>query len=335
MTNCEQILMGGGKPQTSKVRDERIDSVKYWLIVLVIAGHVFMEFSGKYECDIVWEWIYIFHMPLFVFLSGYFSRKKYEMELLLSIWKLVEPLIIFQTIAIIPKLFSNVSISIMDILTPRWVLWYLLSLVFWRIILQTIPNKFLKQSIIILPITFCISIISGFLPFDRFLSIQRTLSFLPFFFLGYFMKGRNLFLPSKYKLLCAFFLLSTIILPIFFPQWLGKLTHADPYDNYFGALQRIFVFLISLPMSLAFINICVNKSWIAKQGRLTMQYYIYHAFTIPPLMIIAEKLDIQLQFITAIVYSFIITIGIGLILHFPIFRRLTNPSSLFTSINKI
>ena len=30
-----------GKRQTTKVRDDRIDSVKFWLITLVIALHVF------------------------------------------------------------------------------------------------------------------------------------------------------------------------------------------------------------------------------------------------------------------------------------------------------
>ena len=72
MANCEKILT------SDKVRDERIDSVKYWLIVLVIAGHVFMrpEFSHSTACVVAWKWIYIFHMPLFIFISGYFSRKK-------------------------------------------------------------------------------------------------------------------------------------------------------------------------------------------------------------------------------------------------------------------
>ena len=76
MANCEQILTSD--KITSKVRDERIDSVKYWLIILVIAGHVFMrpEFSHSIICAVTWKWIYIFHMPLFVSISGYFSQKK-------------------------------------------------------------------------------------------------------------------------------------------------------------------------------------------------------------------------------------------------------------------
>lgn len=54
--------------ERQKVRDDRTDSVKYWLIVLVIAGHVFLrkEFADSTACVVTWKWIYIFHMPLFV-----------------------------------------------------------------------------------------------------------------------------------------------------------------------------------------------------------------------------------------------------------------------------
>ena len=170
MANCEQISIEGGrdKPQTQKVRDEQIDSVKYCLIVLVIAGHV-IEYSETTACIIVWKWIYIFHMPLFIFISGYFSRKK-DKELWPSIWKLLEPLIVFQSVAVITKLINGGETSFRDILTPWYVLWYLLSLIYWRLILQVIPEGILRNAKLILPTTFGISILTGFLPFDVFLS---------------------------------------------------------------------------------------------------------------------------------------------------------------------
>ena len=79
-----ETLMGG----VSSCRDERIDSVKYYLVLLVIIGHVFTqsEFSDIESCRIIWKWIYIFHMPLFVFFSGYFSHKKDTKSFMMGCW---------------------------------------------------------------------------------------------------------------------------------------------------------------------------------------------------------------------------------------------------------
>lgn len=57
-------------------RDERLDSVKFWTMMLVIVGHAFMmtTCSSNPINRIVFEWIYLFHMPLFVFLSGFFTH---------------------------------------------------------------------------------------------------------------------------------------------------------------------------------------------------------------------------------------------------------------------
>ncbi len=327
MTNCRQTS-NKANMATLCERDERIDSVKYWLIVLVIAGHIFLrpEFTSI-ACIVTWKWIYLFHMPLFIFISGYFSRKKDKEDIWLSIWKLLEPLIVFQTLAIIFKLIQEGSVSLHYILTPWYALWYLLSLILWRLILQILPDNFLENTKLILLLTFFISIIIGFLPFNELLSIQRTLSLMPFFFLGYCMKGRNIILPKKYRPLSLIFLFTITLILIFFHNHLGSLMHSTPYKTIYGALNRITVFFLAIPMSLAFINICPINTWTAHQGELTMQYYIYHTLAITPLMIIADKLAIPMSFFSAIFFVFIITIGIQIMSHLPNFRKFTNPSS--------
>lgn len=137
------------KPQTPKVRDERIDSVKYWLIILVILGHVIekQKFPDNDVCaTTLLKWIYIFHMPLFIFISGYFTRKKNPINLISGIWKLLEPLIIIQLIVRIPEFIQKETFSFRELLTPWWLLWYMLSLIYWRLLIQIIPNRLLNMT---------------------------------------------------------------------------------------------------------------------------------------------------------------------------------------------
>lgn len=321
--------------QSLKVRDDRIDSVKYWLIVLVIMIHVFNkpEFSDSAACVALWHWAYIFCMPLFVFISGYFSRKKEKKDFLPSIWKLLEPLIIFQIIALL--FYVKKSISVGTILTPWHVLWYLLSLIYWRLMLQFIPYKILKHKKIIIIGAFCLSIFSGLLPLGKILSIQRTLTLTPFFFLGYFMKNKNIYIHDKYKPYSIVFLVVILTALLFIPHsttdgfYLSK-----PYASIYGAVVRMMIFVISVPMSIAFVNICYRTPWIARQGRMSMQYYIYHALIIFPLMSVLDKMNIPMSFITATLITTGITLGIGILLRLSYIRALTNPSSLFCKLLK-
>ena len=324
----------GGQPL--KVRDERIDAVKFWLVVLVITVHVVMrkEFAGSTVCVVLRNWIYIFCMPLFIFVSGYFSRKKDNKDFWPSIWKLLEPLIIFHIIGL---LFYVDNISIKKILTPWHMLWYLLSLIYWRLMLQFIPDKILKHTKIILISAFCISILAGLLPFNRVLSLQRTLALMPFFFLGYYMKGKNLYLPDKYKPFCAVFLIVIFAILSFYPHRIDNLLNATPYKNIYGAAIRMIAFAVAIPMSIAFINVCYYTTWTARQGRLTLQYYLYHALIIPPnsaviippLILIADKMNIPMSFTTAIIIIILITIGLSFILKKQYVKMLTNPSLFF------
>ncbi len=341
--NSSAILWYIGEQKNTKVRNDRLDAVKFWLIVLVISAHVLMrkEFADSPSCAVVWNWLCIFDMPLFVFISGYYSRKKESKDFRSSILKLLEPLIVFHVIALV--FYVKHPLSIRSILSPWYILWYLLSLIYWRCMLQMIPDKMLRHKKTILIVTFCISILSGFLPFDRILSLQRTLALMPFFFLGYFMKGRNVFLPDKYKLLCIGFLLVILAILFLHPHRNNYLLYATPYKSIYGAAIRVTAFAVAIPMAMAFMNACYTAPWIARQGRMTMQYYIYHALIIPPmsapiippLIAIAATLNIPMTFATATGITMVTTFLIAVVLKIPYIKMLTNPSLLLRQKTQI
>lgn len=63
-------------------RDYRIDGIKWLLIVLVTFGHVIEPALSNPIANKLYSIIYIFHMPLFVFISGYYANVKDKEKLI-------------------------------------------------------------------------------------------------------------------------------------------------------------------------------------------------------------------------------------------------------------
>lgn len=167
-------------------RDSFFDSLKFFLIALVIFGHC-IEIGTRTRIGLaLYNTIYSFHMPLFVFVSGYFSRKYDDLgSSFRKFFKLVETYLIFQIIFSLPSILSGDLFSMF--MRPYWVLWYLFSLIIWRLFLQFAPPNLLKSNR--WKMTFCIvtmlSLIAGFVPVGYELSFQRSMTFLLFFTIGY------------------------------------------------------------------------------------------------------------------------------------------------------
>ena len=57
-----------------KTRDYYFDNLKFILIFLVVLGHYCGSYLESWLMLGIYNFIYSFHMPLFIFISGYFSR---------------------------------------------------------------------------------------------------------------------------------------------------------------------------------------------------------------------------------------------------------------------
>ena len=77
-----------------KQRLYRFDNIKFILIFLVVFGHM-LEFTPGYtNTHDIYRIIYSFHMPVFIFVSGYFARFSPRKILTTYIW----PYILLQTL---------------------------------------------------------------------------------------------------------------------------------------------------------------------------------------------------------------------------------------------
>lgn len=126
-------------------RETSFDAIKYVLIACVVLGHTIhlqlTGFNGK-----VFSFIYSFHMPAFVIISGYFFKYKEHKVFWKSILELILVLIIFQVLYFSKDWFDPLDFSFRGALDraigfiyPKRATWYILSLCFWRIIMQYTP----------------------------------------------------------------------------------------------------------------------------------------------------------------------------------------------------
>ena len=171
------------------IRDQYWDSLKFILIYFVVLEHTIASNApnGSFNCTLH-NLIPTFVMPLFVFVSGRFSHIKYRKKYKKGILKIVETYLFFQFIWQLIHLVSgkdlNWNFFIKFFISPSWTLWYLVSLVWWRISILLLPEKVLKERpFMILACSFLLSILGGLIPLNALFSFQRTMAYMPFFFI--------------------------------------------------------------------------------------------------------------------------------------------------------
>lgn len=117
-----------------KERDITLDGIKFLLICLVVLCH-FTQ-SSRYDNELttsIYTWVYAFHMPLFVLLSGYFFKADSIEKINRSNLKILEPLIVYHTIFTLMRTRSLHGLMNIVIFEPS-PLWYIVSLMMWRYI---------------------------------------------------------------------------------------------------------------------------------------------------------------------------------------------------------
>lgn len=105
-----------------------IDNLRGFLIILVIIGHCIQYMDIDYDHNIMFRYIYSFHMPLFMFVSGYVSYKHdYRWSLIKR--RAIQLIVPFISWAMIGMTISG-SYDMEFLIHPDTALWFLWVL-FW------------------------------------------------------------------------------------------------------------------------------------------------------------------------------------------------------------
>lgn len=304
-------------------RDLSIDTLKGFLILLVILGHLIG--SLKFSWPGVWNLIYTFHMPLFVLISGYLSKRDDT-----SVFTILKPLLVFQVLNIIILVILGHPFSFTYFLIPHWTLWYLLSLIFWRLILKYTPSKLINKPYIYLGITLLTAVVVGlFLPYGRVLSIQRTISFLPFFLMGYYFRIGKIQqkIWSNTIAIALLVIVSLVCVLEYYPANASVLLRgADNYTMH-DLPNKIFILGCSIICVFSIWNLKREVSWLAQIGKHSLFYYLYHGIIIEFLIVpIVEYYNIPANLPNIIIYFLLIIFMIHFAMNISVFKWLVNPS---------
>lgn len=165
------------------------DNIKGVLIILVVAGH-FMHpvHNDNLALSAAFDVIYLFHMPLFVFVSGLFAKGAYR-EGHLNVNRMISFLVLGLA-------YQAAYLAISGMLTPQRMLlftsapWYLIGMAWWY---AATPMLSRLPAPVGLAVSLCASLASGCIDLSNgFLAISRSLAFLPFFSLGYYCTTEQL-----------------------------------------------------------------------------------------------------------------------------------------------
>ncbi len=271
---------------THKTRDYLFDNYKALLIFLVVIGH----FTGPSTKDntflMVLKWLIVsFHMPAFIFISGYFSKKDLPLGTLIR--RLAVPYLIYEIIYYLLYTFILHQSTELALLKPKFTLWYLLALFLWRLV-----TPYVKK----IPHYMVFAVAAGFLigfsnMENNLLTIPRALVYYPFYLAGTSFQREWL---TEHRTTAskraAFFCIGIIFL---FLTWVS-LEKMAPMQIFYGrynflsmkqtALTGIFwramLYTIGFLMTFALMILMPEQQLpISYIGTRTMAIYLFHGLT--------------------------------------------------------
>ncbi len=271
-----------------------IDNFKVLLIFLVVFNHIIAFNLVKVDTVVryVWYAITIFHMPAFIFVSGYLSKK--PQNVLKNFKNLLIPYILGYSLTWYSQIWLGRSVDY-EILRPTGtVMWYILALFIYRLTIEA-----LGKIRFIVPLSIIIALWAGTRPeFTTFLSASRIVVFFPFFVAGYLWKSEYITAVRKFKGKWVLVPISGVLLwaipnymisnemgvAIFRGNHGYKLCGlTDPE----GIVIRLLMYLVSFILIYTFLALLPDiKLPITYVGRHTMGIYFFHY----PIMIIMNGL---------------------------------------------
>lgn len=278
------------------------DNARWIAITLMVIGHAILKLIS--ESDVaysVYLFIYAFHVPVFVAVSGYFAKSGPPgvRQLQRLITDLVLPYLFFETIWTTIRWLLGGNFWL-DYSSASWTLWFLISLTVWRLALPLIV--LLRYPLLI---SILVSVGAGYIPdIDPTFALSRTFGLLPFFVFGW--KLRQLQVTARWLTLSTgdvlrwragalglFGALAIVVVGAIEPlrqfQIRRFLLYNESYpvlgyDEFWAGGVRLALILLGFAFTVAFLLLMPRRTtWYTSLGAATMYIYLLHSFLLYPL----------------------------------------------------
>lgn len=298
----------------------KINNLKCLLIFLVVYGHFIGRLTDSNLAKELYKFIYLFHMPIFVFISGYLYNKSRHKSFKDTINCTLVPYLIFQILYIIFKLitgYGNQTYNVLiELFIPGSVHWYLLCLFYWRIIIHKV--KFSTKNTIIICF---IPLITGLISFigDE-LALAKGLNYFMYFYFGYYLNQtkKNIFkikLSGKYQFLMLT-IISIFVMLFYKSLTVNQITVVESYYDlnlsYLnGMINRVAIYILSISLGTLIINCIPDKKYIFTYiGERTLGIYLLHNYFIYITYYIIGDYGLTVSLILSILVTYCLSINV-------------------------
>jgi fucose 4-O-acetylase-like acetyltransferase len=271
-----------------RARDPWFDNAKMALVLLVVVGHAWTLLPKTGFQDQIYDFLYAWHVPAFVFVTGYLSRSFTYAPT--RMWQLVRtvviPYVIFECALALFRIYVGGE-RLEDLFRdPHWPMWYLSALFFWRLLTPVFTWLPTAAAIAVAVAT---SLAAGLYAGDT-LDLARVLGLLPFFVLGLTAtKERLERLREPWVRNAALLVFLAIAVGAYWTDTLAS-TEWLYYRSQYGELDvsdgravvtRAALLVIGTLGAWSFLALVPRVGgWFTRMGAATLVVYLFHGFFI-------------------------------------------------------
>ena len=271
-------------------KTERIalwDNLKFFLIMMVVIGHIIDNYTHDSKFILgLFLFIYSFHMPAFIFVSGIFAKKTIHER---NVTKALPYLTLFFATTLLYFLYYAIfeKVYIVSFFKMSSLPWFMFT-IFVMYLITMVTQKY--KPAFILTVSVLLALAAGYSTDDGNLFCwMRIVNFYPFFYLGYLLEPKKVeaVVCKKKVKIAAIVLLSAIFclyvrfgnrLDCFRSVLFGSLPYSRLGDYAeIGWLVRLMLYMISFTIIFLLIAAApARKTTFAVRGGRTLAIYATH-----------------------------------------------------------